>query len=287
MRILILGSTGFIGANIRRNFLNKGFDVFVVNREELQSDSTLTEILREIDVIINCIGSANVGLSFTNTTLDFDSNVLVVKRVLEILRIYDLNEIKFITLSSAAVYGNPIELPTRETAQTSPLSPYGYHKLMSELLMKEYSQCFGLRTLSLRVFSAYGNGQRKLLLWDLHKKIEAGSGVIKLFGTGEESRDYIHADDIAEQVLLAMENADFQGESLNVANGQEVRISTVASLFKKHYPAHFDFEFSNEVRLGDPVNWCADISKMKAWGYVPSMQLEEGICKYINWIKNE
>jgi len=287
VRILILGSSGFIGSNLRHNFLNKGFEVIVIHREELQSDSTLTEMLKEIDVMINCIGSANVGLSFTNTTLDFDSNVLVVKRVLEILRIYELNRIKFINLSSAAVYGNPIELPTGETVQTSPLSPYGYHKLMSELLMKEYGQCFGLRTLSLRVFSAYGNGQRKLLFWDLHKKIEAANGAIKLFGTGEESRDYIHADDIAEQVLLAIENADFQGESLNVANGQEVRVSTVASLFKKHYPAHFDFEFNNEVRLGDPVNWCADISKMKIWGYVPSIYLEEGICKYINWIKNE
>jgi dTDP-glucose 4,6-dehydratase/UDP-glucose 4-epimerase len=213
--------------------------------------------------------------------------VLVVKRILEVMRTYDLNKIKFINLSSAAVYGNPLELPTHENAPTLPLSPYGYHKLISELLMKEYSQCFGLRTLSLRVFSAYGSGQKKLLFWDLHKKIEAASGIIKLFGTGEESRDYIHADDIAKQVLLVIENANFEGESLNVANGQEVRISTVANLFKKYYPTNFEFEFNNEVRLGDPLNWCADISKMKDWGYEPSIYLEEGISRYIHWLKND
>jgi dTDP-glucose 4,6-dehydratase/UDP-glucose 4-epimerase len=287
MKILILGSSGFIGNSVKLYFLNRGLNVTVIDREELQSDYTFVKLLSETDVIINCIGSANVGLSFSDTSLDFDSNVLVVKRILEVMRTYDLNKIKFINLSSAAVYGNPLELPTHENAPTLPLSPYGYHKLISELLMKEYSQCFGLRTLSLRVFSAYGSGQKKLLFWDLHKKIEAASGIIKLFGTGEESRDYIHADDIAKQVLLVIENANFEGESLNVANGQEVRISTVANLFKKYYPTNFEFEFNNEVRLGDPLNWCADISKMKDWGYEPSIYLEEGISRYIHWLKND
>jgi dTDP-glucose 4,6-dehydratase/UDP-glucose 4-epimerase len=154
---------------------------------------------------------------------------------------------------------------------------------MAELLLLEYSQCFGLKTLSLRIFSAYGNGQKKLLLWDLHEKIQKSKDKIILFGTGNESRDFIHIEDIGRQILLGIENVDFLGESINVANGVEVKISEVVELYQKYYPQKFKYEFNGEERLGDPKNWCADISTMSNWGYRNELGIEEGIKKYINW----
>ena len=286
MTIIIIGTNGFIGSNLLRLFRLKDFRTISVN----SLDKSLIEInskwFSEADVVINCIGSANVGFSYTNTRDDFTSNVGVVREILEILREKNFNHIKLINLSSAAVYGNPLRLPVKESDITQPLSPYGYHKIIAELLLKEYSQCFGFKSVSLRIFSAYGDGQKKLLLWDLHKKIQETNGKIILFGTGFESRDFIHVEDIAEQIILVIKNADFQGEAINIANGREVRVSDVVELYQKFYPYRFDYEFNGEVRLGDPLNWCADISIMNTWSYCTKVDLEYGIASYINSIFN-
>ena len=283
MKILILGNTGFIGSNLLKFYQGQDHDFYALNRLEFSDSKKLLKVFENSDVIINCIGSANVGFSYSNTEEDFQSNVGVVRKTLEILHENKLRHVKFVNLSSAAVYGNPTSLPVKETDFTQPLSPYGYHKLMAELLLKEYSQCFGLKTLLLRIFSAYGNGQKKLLLWDLHQKIQNSNGNIVLFGTGNESRDFIHIKDIAQQISLAIDQADFSGEAINVANGVEVKISEVVELYQKYYPKKFELEFNGKERLGDPRNWCADVSIMRNWDYQSSMDIEEGIKNYINW----
>ncbi len=283
-KYLILGSTGFIGSNLVRLLQNHGNDLITLERSDLSNKRKVVEAFKSSDVIINCIGSANVTFSYTFTKVDFESNVLLVRMFLEILRGYNLKHIKFINLSSAAVYGNPSKLPVKESDSTDPLSPYGYHKLIAEILLKEYSQSFGLKTVSLRIFSAYGNKQRKLLLWDLHEKIQKSNDKIILFGTGNESRDFIHIEDIAQQILLTITHAAFIGESINVANGTEVKTSEIVKLYQKYYPKKFDYEFNGEVRLGDPLNWCADISTVSKWGYKQSVLLEEGIDNYIKHI---
>jgi UDP-glucose 4-epimerase len=200
------------------------------------------------------------------------------------LRQNSFQHVKFINLSSAAVYGNPQNLPVKESDETKPLSPYGYHKLMCELLLKEYHHCFGLKTASLRIFSAYGMGQKKLLLWDLHQKIKNSNGKICLFGTGNETRDFIHVDDLAQQILLVISNASFKGEAVNVGNGVGVKISEIVDFYHKYYPKKFEYNFNGEVRLGDPLNWCADISTLNKWGYVPKFEIENGIKEIIKWL---
>jgi UDP-glucose 4-epimerase len=283
VRFVILGTRGFIGSNLVNLFEQQGHEIKTLSREEFNNTEILRKSIEKSDVVINCIGSATVGYSYTNTEEAFESNVIVVGKVLEILRQNSFQHIKYINLSSAAVYGNPQNLPVKESDETKPLSPYGYHKLMSELLLKEYHHCFSLKTLSLRIFSAYGIGQKKLLLWDLHQKIRNSNGKICLFGTGNETRDFIHVEDIAQQILLVISNASFKGEAVNVGNGVGVKISEIVDLYKMYYPQKIDYEFIGEVRLGDPFNWCADITLMRNWDYQNSVGIENGIENYIKW----
>ena len=154
---------------------------------------------------------------------------------------------------------------------------------MAEELCRYYYNSFGIKTLSLRIFSAYGVGQNKMLLWDLHQKIINSNGEITLFGTGNESRDFIHTEDIYQQLILAIENSRFDGETVNVANGKEVYIKDVVEIYKKHYPKSFTYRFNGEYRSGDPFNWCADISTMKNWGYKQEIKIDQGVRDYINW----
>ena len=283
MKITILGGQGFIGSNLVKFFQFQGYEIQTPSKADLLDINKLINAFEKSEVVINCIGSATVGYSYTNTEEAFESNVIIVGKVLELLRQNSFQYIKFINLSSAAVYGNPQNLPVKESDETKPLSPYGYHKLMSELLLKEYHHCFSLKTLSLRIFSAYGIGQKKLLLWDLHQKIRNSNGKICLFGTGNETRDFIHVEDIAQQILLAISNASFKGEAVNVGNGVGVKISEIANLYKMYYPQKFEYDFIGEIKLGDPLNWCADIALMRNWDYQNSVGMEQGIENYIKW----
>ena len=147
-KIIILGATGLIGSNFVRFFKNQGHEVLALSRLEFSDSVKGLDTFIAYDLIINCIGSSNVGFSYLNSSNDFESNVGVLRKVLELLREHKLNHIKFINLSSAAVYGNPKRFHVMETDSTQPLSPYGFHKSMAELLLQEYSQCFGLETLS-------------------------------------------------------------------------------------------------------------------------------------------
>ncbi len=254
----------------------------VENCVAINNVDLLNEVsLSQCDILINCAGASSVPSSLIDPSNDFERNVILVKDILDRIRLSGNKNIRFVNLSSAAVYGNPQNLPIKESHMCQPISPYGSHKMMAEELCSYYNNCFGIKTVSLRIFSAYGIGQRKMLLWDLHQKIVNSNGEIILFGTGNESRDFIHTEDIYRQLILAINNSNFDGEAINVANGKEVYIKDVVEIYKKHYPKSFTYEFNGENRPGDPLNWCAEISRMSDWGYVNSVGIESGVADYI------
>jgi len=295
MKILVIGSKGFIGQHALDYFRAKGHDVLgcdvVTDYEDLnyiQIDATNSDYHfifenHAIDVCLNCSGAASVPLSLQFPLKDFTLNTLNVFKILDAVRTLR-PECKFLNLSSAAVYGNPTALPITETSFLKPLSPYGIHKLQAEEICKEFYQYYQIATCSVRIFSAYGNGLRKQLFWDMYKKCSNG-GTIELYGTGNESRDFIHVADIVTALELVIEKAAFNGEQINLANGEEYTIKTVSDLFRKHLDLDIQINFNNQVKAGDPLNWRADIAILKSMGYQPKVSLEDGIENYIRWIK--
>ena len=301
MKLLIIGSQGFLGSNIASFFDTKGYRVFSCDFLDIRNQdnyfrinpfkSDYLEIFEkhQFDLVINCAGSANVGASMEDPFFDYDLNVNVVSKILG--AIYKTNkDTRFINISSAAVYGNPTNLQIRtEYAENAiPISPYGVHKRLSEILLKSYHDSFKIPTCSLRVFSAYGNGQKKLLMWDLYQKFQNDNcNTIELFGTGNETRDFIHINDILQQLELVIKHAPFNGESINIANGVPVKISEIAHIFQNCLNSNKVIQFNNIVREGDPLNWCADIEPLADWGYLQKVNLKDGILNYIEHNKNE
>ena len=292
--ILILGSKGFIGSHLVDFFSGQGHLVtgcdlteyahtnYTYHKLSIHStdfDSIFTG--QPFDICINASGSGNVGYSMEHPCTDFESNTYSVAKVLDTIRKFQPG-CRYIQLSSAAIYGNPQQLPVVEEASLAPLSAYGWHKYMSELLCKEYYQLYEVKNVILRPFSVYGRGLRKQLLWDLCVKL-SGQSRVELFGTGDESRDFIHIDDLMQAVDRIIVNGLFEGEIYNVASGIETPIRDIAKIFEKKFVKGANIFFSGESRAGDPNNWCADISKLKATGFKPVIGLEEGIISYIDW----
>lgn len=294
MKILIIGSIGFIGSHCVDYFTAKGFEVFQadVNAsmnekfykiERKNSDFSIPFKEHQFDVCINASGSAHVGFSFENPSKDFELNVVNVQKILVAIRDYN-SDCKFINFSSAAVYGNPTILPITENTACKPLSPYGFHKLQSELLLTEYHKFFELNTCSLRVFSAYGPRLKKQLFWDLYQK-SLQSDVISLFGTGTETRDFIYIDDLLQIIDLVIENSTFQGSIYNVASNTEATIAEAAQVFINTLSPEKKVVFNGEVKVGDPNNWLADMEILKETGFKPQFNLSLGLKKYAAWLK--
>jgi len=173
MKILIIGSKGFIGSHCVTHF-SKQQEVWqcdivtdpVSKRYFLLDPNNVnyTAVFKDsqFDICINCSGAASVPDSIKDPQKDYTLNVLGVFKQLDAIRKYDPG-CKYINLSSAAVYGNPKFLPIHEEHPLNPISPYGKHKKMAEDVCSEFYRKYKIATCSIRVFAAYGPGLRKQL----------------------------------------------------------------------------------------------------------------------------
>jgi UDP-glucose 4-epimerase len=297
-KLLIIGSKGFIGSHAFEHFSSTpgtecwGCDVvvdYVAERYILldSSNSDFNELFEEgrFDLCINCSGAASVPDSMNHPLRDFSLNTYNIIKILEAIRKHSA-KCKFINLSSAAVYGNPAKLPVIETDNCLPVSPYGWHKLFAEELCREYFEFFKIECCSVRIFSAYGPRLKKQVLWDLFKKSKE-SGTVNMSGTGKETRDFIYIKDIVAAIDAIVKKGIYNASVYNVANGIEISVKELAEIFLNEIGYKGKLVFSGSERLGDPINWRADISKLKALGYAPLFTIRDGIKKYAAWLNEE
>ncbi|MBI5055295.1 MAG: NAD-dependent epimerase/dehydratase family protein [Nitrospirae bacterium] len=297
--VLITGAAGFLGQALSRSCLFS--DCNVIGLDRVPEDKSiafrafyqanlcnvdLQPILSrwQPDYLINMAGNANVGKSLSDPADDFMSGPQLFFNLLEAVRKYS-PKTRVLLASSAAVYGQPEALPTNENMPVRPLSPYGYHKWICESLAMEYNRIYGIRTEIIRIFSAYGAGLSKQIVWDVCCKCRDG-GDILLSGTGDEARDFIHKDDICAAILLLLEKGSFECEILNVASGNKTSIRSLAEIILRSYGIEVNkLIFSSNQRKGDPAVWQADISRLKSLGFRQSVNLEAGIAGCVSWFK--
>jgi UDP-glucose 4-epimerase len=301
-KVFISGVGGFIGRHLARFFTGRGCLVYgldTITEEQapltdlkayhhLQLPSAeLTSVLTttQPEVFVHCAGRASVPLSMSDPRSDYLSGPVLTWEVLDALR-RSAPECKFIFLSSAAVYGCPLRLPVKETDPVNPISPYGAHKLQAELVCREFASLFGIPSASARIFSAYGPGLRRQVVWDLcHQAITRHK--IEAQGTGGESRDFMHVKDICEAVALLAEKAPLQGEVYNFGSSEETKISDLSTCIVESLGKECTIHFSGQVPQGTPLNWQADISELTALGFKPQIGIAEGVRSYMDWCKAE
>jgi UDP-glucose 4-epimerase len=299
--ILITGAAGFIGGHAARHFAEQDWEVIGIDQipphPTLQYLSEYYELRMPHEafsrivqnhlpqVCIHCAGPASVGLSMADPSADFYGSTVLTFEILNTLRLY-CPTCRFVMISSAAVYGNPYHLPVREDQPLAPLSPYGFHKWQCEQLCQEFTQVYGLPTASVRIFSAYGRGLKRQVLWDICRK-SLTEDSLTLQGTGKESRDFVHILDIARALSILSMKAPMKGETYNLGSGQEVTIARLAETVLKIMNISKSPEFNGIVPPGTPLNWCADISRLTGLGFTPKVSLEQGIEGVATWCRSE
>jgi UDP-glucose 4-epimerase len=300
--ILITGVGGFIGRALARHFTRRGAVVYGVDSQaedqaELPClkaywqmrlpDTDFGRLIGSMrpDLVVHCAGSASVPLSVTDPRTDFFSGPVLTWEVLDAIRL-NAPGCRFLFLSSAAVYGCPDRLPIGEEDPVKPISPYGAHKLQSEAICHEFSNLFGVPTASARIFSAFGPGLRRQVFWDLCQQAVT-HGRIKAQGTGNESRDFIHVQDICEALAVLEEKAHFAGEVYNLGSGRETSIRELADAIVRNLGLECEVEFSGQIPAGTPLNWRADTTALKELGFVPTISVEDSLRDYVEWCRGE
>jgi len=300
---LVTGATGFIGRALVRSLKRNGWEVHGTGRRtpenapsaELDSYIELALPSEQLPALISkvtpthlfhCAGKAAPAASLSDPAADFAATVPVTFQLLEALRVH-APDCHLIYTSSAAVYGDSTELPITENSAPTPISPYGYHKLAGELLCREYQKIYGIRTSIARIFSCYGVGLRRQIVWDACRKLLVEENPV-FHGSGKETRDFVHVDDLVVALLLMANVPDPDGQPINIGAGIETEIgaliSTIAETLK--IPEQ-SWGFNGETSKGNPTRWVADISRLRALGYEARVPLSTGLQDIAQWARAE
>ena len=252
-----------------------------------ERDITL-ESLRELAVkpalVVHCAGSGDVGASVRSPHTDFIRTVTTTAAMLEFLR-NDCPDASFVYPSSAAVYGVVNQFPMKEGVSGQPTSPYGVHKKIAEEMVVEYARLFGLKASVVRLFSVYGEEFRKQLLWDACQRISLNESLF--FGTGEETRDWLHVDDAARLLIQAGNYASSLCPIVNGGFGESVSVRNVLTDRFRLMGRNDQPSFCGTQRPGDPVHYHADIGEALAWGWRPEVSWKDGLARYVSWFRKE
>lgn len=299
-KILITGAKGFLGSNVSKYFKTVGYTTYGIGHgglsiEEFQqmgldywkeSDVTIVaiqEFKQKFDVIAHCGGSGSVGFSIEHPYVDFKKTVDGTLEVLEYMRLHN-TEAHFIYPSSPAVQGECEDNLIREEYIGKPVSPYGYHKKIAEDLCQSYSEKYDLKVSIIRLFSVYGNGLKKQLLWDAYQKIKSAKNEVLFLGTGNETRDFIHVDD----VLSLFDNLIKKEDKFIVINGgtgKKYTIKNVVEMIGNLINPKIDIRFNHQVNIGNPIYYWADTQKLEKYGFKANKDLKQEIKNYIEWVE--
>jgi UDP-glucose 4-epimerase len=305
--VWITGARGFIGRHVARRFMASGARVAGLGHgawREIEAElwgvshwingdvtasnlSHLGDVTGLPDVIVHLAGGSTVSAAIQQPREDFFRTVATTVELLDWLRVASPTT-SLTVASSAAVYGAGHEGLIRESAALEPFSPYGYHKLMMESLCRSYGQSFGLRSVVARLFSVYGDGLRKQLLWDACSKLAAGADRLSLGGTGREVRDWVHVEDVAKVLVSLPGHAQINVPVFNVGTGLGTSISRVAETLARSWGAAAGHtitgvEFSGSTRPGDPFSLVADVGKLARIGLHCERNVDAGLAEYVAW----
>ena len=232
------------------------------------------------------VGTGSVPRSIEHPLGDLASNAGAVLALLEQLR--DLPRPPLLVyLSSAAVYGEGIGGPMDEDHPLLPVSPYGISKYAGEQYVRLYRRLYGLPTLTVRPFSIYGPGQRKLVVYDLLRRLEAGERPLEIRAPARLARDLVYVDDAARAVVCLARRAAGDGQAYNLSSGRAITLEQLAETLVEVGGFDAQVRFTGDLRPGDPMWWQGDPRRAAALGAVCRTSLRTGLETTVHWFRHD
>jgi UDP-glucose 4-epimerase len=298
--VLVTGGAGFIGSHLVPRLLEKGYSVTVLDTlcsgkmenltglkgkigfKFILGDILDKKVLQEAFYGVNAVVHLAALIDVSASVIDpLETHEINVTGTLNLLQAATKNEVeRFIFASSTAVYGNAQALPIKETAILMPISPYSASKVAGEAYCNAFTDCYDLDAIVLRFFNVYGprnsNSPYSGVITKFLQKIRSNE-ILTIEGDGKQTRDFIHVSDVAEALVLALENKQLKGEVLNVCTGIPTSVNQLVDLLSyiagKNLRAKHISPRQGDIResFGDPT---AALEKL---GFKSKVSLHKGL----------
>ncbi|OMF32607.1 epimerase [Paenibacillus sp. FSL H8-0548] len=323
--IVVTGGAGFIGSHLCEALLQKGHkvinidcfndyydpaikrnnvmetqqlveklkladDCYTVEEGDLRDIDFLNRVFEEnqVDMIVHLAAYAGVRPSIQNPVLYTDVNINGTVNLLEMSKKHNIKS--FVFASSSSVYGNNTKVPfSEEDVVDFPISPYAATKKAGELLCHTYHSLYNINMACLRFFTVYGPRQRPDLAIHKFTKLISEGRPIPYYGDGSSERDYTYIEDIIDGVIKAVEWAS-EGEKkyevFNLGESNTINLKRMVEAIEDALGRNAEIN-KMPMQPGDVNRTFADVSKAKkVLGYKPSWHFEDGISKFVEWMKS-
>jgi GDP-4-dehydro-6-deoxy-D-mannose reductase len=277
-KILITGSTGFVGKNLLPKLINLGYDVIQLSSKDGDIAKQETWInLPQTEIVIHLASKTSVPESWTKSYDYINCNLMGTVNALNYCKQHNS---KLIFISSY-LYGNPDQLPIDENASLKPTNPYALSKLLSEQACEYYSKSENIKIVILRPFNIFGPGQsNNYLIQFIISQLET-SNIIKVKDLIPK-RDYIYIDDFTDAIVKSLTlNSNFN--IFNIGSGQSYSVKEVIDIIQNLLNTDASVESENERRKNEIMDTIADISMAnKTLNWSPKISFIEGIQNILN-----
>lgn len=295
MRVLITGGAGFLGSALANHLVGEGQRVWVLDdlsagdpaslhkevsftRGDVRDIPRLWTLLKGMDCVYHLAARVSVPESILYPVEYNDVNVGGTVSLMTAARDAGIKRVVF--TSSGTVYGEQKEQPIKETVRPHPRNPYAVTKIAAEYHLSAMGVLYGVETVILRIFNAYGPGQAAppshapVIPQFVRQALTGGSVVI--FGNGEQTRDFVYVDDVV-QALIAAATAQAQGLIINIGAGREVSVKELVRGLEEILRRQVASLFST-AQDGGVSRMRADISlAQRLLGFTPQVTIEEGL----------
>jgi UDP-glucose 4-epimerase len=283
-RILLTGSRGFIGSYAMAIFKAKGYEVRgydIIDGEDIVNIEKLRKVSDEFkpQVIVHFAGQVYLKPSLDNPQKDAVTNIVGMLNVLEVARQHNC---LVIFSSSGAIYGSNDRSNISETHDPEPVSPYGVSKWAAERYVQLYNYLYKVPFVIFRFSSVYGKGRAKTSV-NLIADKAVHNDVIKITGSGMQTRDFTHVSDVVEAVRMAV-NEEIPCGIYNVGTGVSTSINGLVSILEQLLNKKLVTQYVEEVKADPPKN-DFNIEKISRYGFKAKTSLRDGLSNLIEELK--
>lgn len=301
MKTLITGVAGFLGSALAAKMIEEGHQVIGLDdlsfgKEkaipagvqfelgDMRDRPKLWTLLQGVECVYHLAARVAVQESILYPREYNSTNVGGTVSVMEAMR--DVGVKRVVFTSSGAVYGSQVAQPLHEEMVPSPDSPYAVSKLSAEYYVKTIGRLWGIETVTLRIFNAYGPGQRlpadhpPVIPYFLRQAVKGGSLVVHNSGT--QTRDFVYLDDVVSALVKAGSASNVDGKTINIGSGREYSILDLVNSVIEVTGADTEAIYNHKASGG--VNRMrADITRAKTLlNYQPRFALREGLARTLD-----
>ncbi len=293
MKTLVTGGAGFLGTALVKELIERDEEVVVLDnlssgtkenlpdevnfvRGDIRNKEDVERASENIDVVFHLAAKISVGESMEKPGKYIENNVTGTTNVLEANK-----DKEIVHVSSAAVYGKPERVPIDESHPLAPGSFYGVSKKLSEEVCRSYRRIYGTNITITRPFNIYGRGQDPEspyagVITKFINRAKDGRDLI-VYGDGKQTRDFVHKRDVVRALMVVSGENDV----FNIGTGEEVSVNKLAEKIRKVTSSDSEI-VHKESQEGDIERSRADIRKLKALNWKPTIGLENGVKDIVN-----